>query len=473
MAATAVRSKRAVLVTTSLVSSLIMLDSNIVAVSLPAMARALHASFADVEWVINAYLLSYTGLLLATGAIADKHGRKRTMLVGLCVFGVASAGCGFATSASMLNVARAVQGVGASMLVTASLAIIAHTFQGTERAHAFAVWGAALGIALTAGPILGGAITNLVGWRWVFFVNVPVSVGLAIATARVISESTDEGARGLDVAGIVTFSPGLFLLVWGLTDGNDAGWGSLSVLARLGGAAVFFGVFAVAELRQARPMVDFGLFRTPTFLGSVIAMFGYGASAQVMIFYLPIFLQNVFRFSPGAAGLGMIPFALPMVLAPKLTPAMASRVSGRITLSVGLAITTLGDLFFAATASAGVSYPVFAVAMLVAGAGAGVLNGETVKVLSGAVPPERAGMASGIASTVRFVGILVGVAGLGAVLAPSAKAGLFAQGFALASLAASAMAGVAGALTFRYVGSTDTTAPAAYPCQAIDCRHPI
>src|ERR1700728_1365976 len=188
------RRKFAILLTTSLVCSLIMLDSNIVAVSLPAIARSLGASFTDIEWVVSAYLLSYASLLMGAGAYADLKGRKNTMVIGLVLFAISSGACGAASSFWMLNLARAVQGFGGALLLTAALAIISNTFTGEERAKAFAVWGACLGIALTSGPIIGGWITNSLGWRWVFFVNVPACVALIFATFAVIPESRDPRA---------------------------------------------------------------------------------------------------------------------------------------------------------------------------------------------------------------------------------------------------------------------------------------
>lgn len=194
------RGKFTVLLTASLVSSLIMLDSNIVAVSLPAIGRSLSASFTDIQWVISAYVLTYAALLLATGSYADLRGRRKAMLIGLVVFASASAACGIATSSLTLNVARGVQGVGGAFLLTASLAIISAEFTGEARAGAFAFWGAGLGIALAVGPIIGGAITNVLGWRWIFLVNVPVCALLVAATLSVVAESRDPAARQLRLA---------------------------------------------------------------------------------------------------------------------------------------------------------------------------------------------------------------------------------------------------------------------------------
>jgi MFS family permease len=213
----------ALLLTASMVSSLIMLDSNIVAVSLPTIGQALHAGFTDVQWVISAYVLTYAALLMATGNFADLYGRKTSMLIGLAVFALASAACGFATNAAMLNAARAVQGVGGAFLLTSSLAIIGHDFSGAERTRAVAFRGAALGMALALGPILGGVITNLVGWRWIFLVNIPLSAGLIWSTLQIVKESRDPDAKKLDWSGIVTFSGALAVLIWALIDGNDDG----------------------------------------------------------------------------------------------------------------------------------------------------------------------------------------------------------------------------------------------------------
>jgi EmrB/QacA subfamily drug resistance transporter len=413
----AARAKRRILIAASLVTSLSMLDSNIVAVSLPSIARTLHADFADIEWVISAYLLAFAPLLLGAGSYADRHGRKRATLIGLAIFAVASGLCGLAQSALMLDLARALQGIGASLLVTAGLAIINHAFAAHERAKAYAFWGACLGIALTSGPIVGGIVTDLFGWRWAFLINLPICIALFIAIKAFVDESRDHEAKRLDYAGIVTFSTGLFLLTWALIDGNALGWAAQPIVERFAGAAFFLAAFFFVELIQKRPMVDFSLFAQPTFLGSVFAMLGYAAGAQVMIFYLPLFLQNAFDLSPATAGLAMLPFALPMFLTPLLAARLARRYSGRALLTVGLMTTLIGNLLLWALAHFSLPYPAFLLGMLISGAAAGLLNSETAKVMQGAVPAQRAGMAGGLAGTSRFVGLLVGVAAFGAVLA--------------------------------------------------------
>lgn len=415
-ASTIDRRKSLILVTMGLVSSLIMLDSNIVAVALPSIARSLGASFAEIEWVVSAYILTFAALLLAAGSYADKHGRKLAMLIGIAIFTIASALCGLATSALMLNLSRALQGVGASLLLTASLAVINHTFVGTERARAYAFWGACLGVAITCGPIIGGVITSLLGWRWAFLMNLPICAVLFAVVYKVVGESADHEAKRLDYAGILTFSVGLFFLIWALIDGNNAGWTSETILVRLAIACTVLVAFYVIESRQVRPMVDFALFRQRTFLGSAFAMIGYAGGAQVLIFFLPLMLQNAYDFTPAMAGLAMLPFALPMFLTPRFGASLGASYSGRSLLTIGLVVTTVGNLAMSVLAATHAIYPAFACGMLVAGVGAGLLNSETAKVMQGAVPAQRAGMASGISATTRFVGLLVGVAITGAVL---------------------------------------------------------
>ncbi|MFJ3483063.1 MFS transporter [Pseudomonas sp. NPDC090202] len=405
---------RIILIVIALVSSLVMLDSNVVAVALPTIASSLNADFADVQWVITAYVLPFAALLLAAGSFGDKVGRRRSAVIGMLLFGLSSLACGLAVSPLMLNLARAVQGVGAALLLTASLAIINHTFQGAERARAYAFWGASLGVAITCGPIIGGVISSVFGWTWAFLINVPICTALVIATLKTVPESRDPDARGLDYTGIVTFSSGLFLLTWAVIDGNALGWTTAAVLWRILGGVLLLALFVWVEKRQANPMVDFAIFRSAHFAGTVASMVGYAAGAQVMIFYLPLYLQNAFGFAPMMAGIAMLPFALPMFLVPRV----AAKITwpSRAMLCLGLSVTLAGNLSMALLCGVDASYALFALGMLVAGTGAGILNGETAKAVQGALPANRSGVASGIASTIRFTTLLFGVAALGAIL---------------------------------------------------------
>jgi len=402
-------------------SFLIMLDSNIVAVSLPSIARDLHGSFTDVEWVVSAYVLSFAALLMAAGALADRFGRRRVLLAGLSIFTAASLLCGLASGTGSLNAGRVVQGVGAALQLSAALAVIGHGFRGHERARAFAFWGTVVGVAVALGPVVGGLITSYLGWRWAFLVNIPVGIVLIVLAATSVDESRDAAAQRLDLPGILLFGGGLLSIVWALIAANGVGWDSPSTLAKLGLGLALLVAFGIAERLQTRPMVDLALFRDRTVLGAAIAMLGYAATAQVMMTILPLYLQDAFSLAPVGAGLGMIPFALPLVVCPTIASRLAARVSGRAVLAAGLGVVALGNTAMALAVVSDAGYAAVAVGMVLTGAGAGLLNGETTKVQINAVPPARAGMASGIAGTTRFVGLVVGIAGLGAVLAATAE----------------------------------------------------
>ncbi|MFK3973575.1 MFS transporter [Pseudomonas sp. NPDC087358] len=405
---------RMILIVIAMVSCLVMLDNNVVAVALPTIAASLKADFSDLQWVITAYVLPFAALLIAAGSFGDKVGRRLSAVIGMVIFGAASLSCALAVSPLMLNISRAVQGVGASLLLTASMAIINHTFQGAERAKAYAFWGACMGAAITCGPIIGGVISSVFGWTWAFLINVPICTALVIATLKIIPESLDPDAKRLDYLGILTLSTGLFLLIWAVIDGNSFGWVATEILWRVFGGLGLLVIFGFVEVLQANPMVNFEIFRAPNFGGAAFAMVGYAAGAQVMIFYLPLYLQNAFGFAPVIAGIAMLPFALPMFLVPRLSAKVS--VSPRTLLSAGLCITAAGNIIMALLANADASYYVFAFGMIVAGTGAGILNGETAKAVQGAVPPNQSGVGSGIASTIRFTSLLFSVAALGAVL---------------------------------------------------------
>ena len=301
-------------------------------------------------------------------------------------------------------------------------------FAQQERPKAYAFWGTCLGIAMTGGPIAGGVAADLFGWRWAFLINPPICIPLFIALAAFVDELRDHEAKHLDYAGIPTFSTGLFLLIWALIDGNALGWAARPIVERFVGASVLLVAFLFVALAQKRPMVDFTLFAQSTFLGSAIAMLGYAGGAQVMIFYLPLFLQNAFGLSPAMAGFAMLPFALPMFLTPRLGAGLARHYSGRTLPTAGLMTTVIGNVLLWALARFSLPYSVFLLGMLAAGAGAELLNSETTMIMRGAVPAQRAAMASGLTATTRFIGLLLGVAALGAVLEHVASRSFIASG---------------------------------------------
>jgi EmrB/QacA subfamily drug resistance transporter len=415
-----------VLATASATCALIVLDTNVVAVSLPSIARSFHASFADVEWVVSAYMVAFAACLLPAGALADRVGRKKMLLLGLAVFFGASLGCGLAPSATVLNIARALKGVGAAMLLTAALAVIANSFhEGPARVRAWAVWGACMGVATTVAPLVGGVVTQWLGWRWIFLLNLPVCAVLAWCACRALRESRNPKPGPLDAAGSLLFGLALALGIWALIEAPADGLASLATGARLVACVLLFGAFVQLQRMRAHAMVDLALFRQPRFVAAVLAMFGYAACAQVMMTFLPLYLQNAFGLSAVAAGVGMLPFALAMVVGPYIGAALGKRIPAMSLLSAGLLLIGLGNLLTAWMAS-GERYAWVALGMIVTGLGAGILNGDTQKAIMACVPPERTGMASGISTTTRFTAIVMSVGVLGAVLAARTHAAFLA-----------------------------------------------
>ena len=408
--------KLLLLLCVSVPSFMINLDANIVAVSLSSIARSLHADFASIEWVISAYTLAFASLLMPAGALADRFGRKRILVLGLAIFTVASFFCGAAPSVIILNIGRALQGVGAALLLSAALAILSHAFHGKERAQAFAFWGSVIGVAIMLGPVAGGLITQVLGWRWAFYVNLPIGAVMIALTLFTVTESRDPAASRLDLMGVVLFSGFLGLLTWALISGNRDGWTSQWVLWRAGLAVLLFVAFLVVELREARPMVDLSYFTRRTFLGANIAGVTYPVTFLTMLTYLPFFFQSALHHAPLVAGLMMLPLAVPLFVVPRIVSAYLDHCwSGRALLSIGLLLVAIG-LILTAIVIVRLSYLQVIVPMFIASVGAGILNGQVPRVSMTVIPVERAGMASGVAGTVRFSGLVLGFAALGVVL---------------------------------------------------------
>lgn len=409
----------ALLLTASTGCAMTVLDTNVVGVVLPTISAQLHASFAQVQWVIGAYVLCFAALLLPAGSIADRFGRRRVFLCGIAGFGVASLACGLAPSAQWLYLARATQGVGAAFLLAPALAIIGHGFHEMEaRARAWGLWGMVMGLTMVLSPLIGGVIGDTLGWRWAFHINAPICALLALAVVRIVPESKAEGQRTIDVPGITLFAGAMFCVTWALIAAPAAGWTSPGILLRLAAGAVLFVVFAWVERSRRHPMLDLSLFRSWPFAGATLAMFSYAACAQVMASLLPQFLQNARGESVLGAGVAMLPFALAMLFLPQIGKRLAAHLPSQRILVIGLALTGLGNVAMAYVASRGPTHPATAlmIAMFVLGSGGGLLNGETQKAIMGTIARDRAGMASGISTTFRFSGILLGYTALGAVL---------------------------------------------------------
>ena len=286
---------------------MLLVDITIVNVALPSIQRRLGASLSGLEWVVDAYAITLAALILTAGALADRYGRRVLFGIGVGLFSAASFLCGVAWNIAALDAARALQGVGGAALFATALALIGAEYQGAERGRAIAVWGSTVGFAVAAGPLLGGLITDSLGWRWIFFVNVPVGAFALVVAMRNVRESRDPAASRTDVAGLVCLSASLFLIVFGLLRGNAAGWSSAQIVASLGAGLVLLAAFVVVEVRQERPMLDVSLFRQPAFLGVQLATFCLGAGMFALFPYLSIYLQDIDGNSPLGAGLRFLP----------------------------------------------------------------------------------------------------------------------------------------------------------------------
>jgi EmrB/QacA subfamily drug resistance transporter len=393
---------------------MLLVDVTIVQVALPTIQRHLHSSFSDLEWVIDAYALSLASVLLTCGTLADRYGRKRVFVVGLVVFTTASLLCGLAPSSVFLIWARAAQGLGGGAMFATGLALIGQEYQGADRGRAIAAWGATVGAAVAIGPLVGGALTDSLGWQWIFFVNVPIGVVTVALAVRLMVNVSDPGSDRLDLAGLVTFAGALFLLILGLLRGNDDGWTSGLIVALIGGAAVLLVLFVLVEARQSRPMFDLTLFRKPGFVGVSLATFAIGGGMFAMYPYLTLYLQNDLGYSPLAGGARLLPSTVLCFVVPLATRTTAERFRPGVVLGAGMAITAIGVASMYGLGG-GSTWTALIPGLLLTGLGIGIVNPAIARTALGVVPRERSGMASGISNTFRIGGLATGVAALGAV----------------------------------------------------------
>jgi EmrB/QacA subfamily drug resistance transporter len=403
------------LITVSVATFMLLLDITVVNTALPAIENDLNASFTDLQWVIDAYTLSLAALVLTAGSLADRLGRRRVFGVGVAVFTVASLAAGLATTPTMLNIDRAVQGVGGAIMFAVSLALIAQEFAaGRERAMAMATYGATIGIAVAIGPLVGGALTDGLGWRSVFLLNVPIGIVAVAATFTKLRETRDPNATRIDWGGLVTFSTALFLLVLALLRGNQEGWGSDLILGLFGGAAALLTAFIAIERRVSEPMLPLHFFRRHAFSGVQVAAFAVSGSMFALFLYLTLYLQNYLGYTPLEAGLRYLPITVGAFLVAPVAGVLLGRLQARVLLAAGLALAG-GGLLLMSGIQASSEWTTLLLGFIVAGVGVGLLNPVIADVALSVVPKEQSGMAAGINDTFRQVGIAVGIAAWGAL----------------------------------------------------------
>jgi EmrB/QacA subfamily drug resistance transporter len=404
------------LVAVSVATFMLLLDITVVNTALPSIHDDLGASFTDLQWVIDAYTLSLAALVLTAGVLADRLGRRRVFAAGLVVFTLASLAAGFSPDPTFLNVTRAIQGIGGAIMFAVSLALIAQEFEpGRERGTAMGVYGATIGVAVATGPLVGGALTDALGWQSIFFLNVPIGAAAVAITYTKVRESRDPNASRIDWAGLVTFSSSLFLLVLALLRGNDEGWGSTLIVSLLGGAAALMAAFLAIETRIQEPMLPLRLFRGRAFTGIQLAAAGISASMFALFLYLTFYLQGFLGDSPLEAGLRYLPLTVMTFFVSAATgAALIHRFQARQLLFGGLILVGAALLWMGGI-NPGDEWTGLLPGFLLAGLGIGMINPVIGDVALSVVPKEQSGMASGINDTFRQVGIAIGIAAWGAI----------------------------------------------------------
>ena len=405
------------LVAVSLAAFMTYLDNNVVNVAIPTIQRSLHLSVAGLEWVVSSYLLTLAGLLLVGGRLADVYGRRRLFIVGMAVFTLSSLAAGLAGSGDVLIASRAIQGIGAALLMPATLAIIMAAFTDVrERSMAIGIWAAVGALALALGPVVGGVITQHIRWGWIFLINVPVGViTFAIAVLYVDESRASSAVRQLDLPGLATSALALFALIYALIEGNVKGWTSPMITGAFAVAAVAAAAFGAIEARTGNPMVDLRMFRRREFSGGTGTMMIWAFGILGIYFFTSIYLQQTLGFSPTKAGLAFVPMALCVALFAGLAPRVEARAGGHRTVAFGMLLMVIGLALFARLGQqAGLTdlLPGF----MLFGAGAGLMNVPLTNAVMESTPPARAGVAAALLNASREVAGLLGIAVIGAVL---------------------------------------------------------
>jgi EmrB/QacA subfamily drug resistance transporter len=393
---------------------MLLLDVTIVIVAQPAIQAGLHAQFSDVQWTLDAYALTLASLLLTSGVLADRYGRRLLFSIGLAIFTAGSLLCGLAVNPLMLILSRSGQGIGGAMMFATSLALLGHSFRGKERGMAFGVWGAVVGLSTALGPVLGGIIVTEWDWRGIFLVNVPIGVfAFAVAIWRV-EESRSPNPTPPDWAGFLLLTAGLISLIYGLIRAGENSWSDTGVIVCLAAAVVLIVAFGVTESRVAHPMFDLALLRVPTFSGGAIAAFAMNGSLYAMLLYFVIYLQDVLGYSALDAGLRIAVLSIAQLVTSVIAGRLTDRVPARWLIGLGLFLVGIGLIVMAGLTGTS-NWTHLIPGFIVAGLGGGLVNPPLASTAIGVVPPAKAGMASGASTTFRQIGIATGIAALGSI----------------------------------------------------------
>src|SRR3954465_2135961 len=400
---------------------MIMLDNTVVNVALPSIQRSLHTTLSNLEWTVNAYTLTFGVLLVTGGRAGDIFGRRRMFLFGVMLFAASSAAIGLAPTDSLLIAGRAVQGMGAAFMLPGPLSIISNTFPPQERGKAIGTWAGVSALALAIGPVLGGALTEYVSWRSIFFLNLPVAAGAVAVTLYAAHESRDESTRHrIDWPGIATLSIGLTALVLSLVEGNSWGWGSAQIVALLPPAVGGIGAFLALEPRVSEPMVDFSFFRSRTFLGANLVAFIVSFAMLAMFFFMALYMQNILGYSALEAGVRFLPSTVVIIFTAPIAGRLADRIGPKPLMVAGLSLAAIA-LYLQSTLTATSGYGDLLVPFMIMGLGMGLTMSPMSTAAMNSVSPDKAGVASGILSMSRMVGGTFGVAAIGALFQSLSK----------------------------------------------------
>jgi EmrB/QacA subfamily drug resistance transporter len=453
--------RTAMLAAICIASFLEPLATTVVVVALPEIQRATDASFSDLQWIVNAYVLTFAAMVLTGGSLADRFGRKLVFQIGLLAFLFGSVVCGLAGGPLLLILGRAVAGLGSAFMLSAGLALIVQDFHGDARIRAFAMWGVIVCAGAVFGPLVGGLITDGLGWRWIFLSMIPICLPLLVLAQWSAQESRDPFSTKLDGLGLSSFTAMFFVLMYVLIEGNTLGWASPMTLTLLGAVVVLAAVFVVGQLRQARPMFDLSLFMERTFTGASVVAVVIAAAFFTLIVYLPAYFQGPLGYGPTEAGLALLPLGVPLLLMGPVSGHLAAVMSPKFFLPIGLLVIATGAACIGLASEFG-AVAVY-IGMFVAGVGAGLINGELSNVAISVVAPERSGMASGINNTMRQFGYGVGIAGLGALFGGLVVANLEEQGQGFAERVASGdIGGAVAALGTAEADAVRAAADAAF-----------
>jgi EmrB/QacA subfamily drug resistance transporter len=419
---------------------MLLVDVTIVNVALPALAASLHTSFSSLQWVVDAYALTLAALVLGVGSIADRIGHRLVFLAGLVIFAGSSLACGFATGPALLIAARAVQGIGGAAMFATTFPLLNSSYAGRDRGTAYGMWGAVAGASAAVGPVLGGLLTQSLSWRWIFFVNPPVSIAV-IALCLKLADTHEPNSRPVDVPGILTLTTAAGAATYGMIRAGTDGWAAPATWGVLLTAALLTGAFGLIEWRSAEPMLDLRLLRSRAFSGLLLAGLALNFAAFAYLTYTSIWLQSVLRMTPIQAGLASLPLSLTaFAVAGASGRALHGARPGRV-IGAGLIIIGLGGLASMVLVHGAARWPQLVAGLAVVGVGVGLVSPILGSATMAAVPRDRAGMAAGAVNMMRQLGYAFGVALLGTVFAARATSSLAGRGLAGPAALARTLAG--------------------------------